>query len=382
MNGSLARIPVSEPRLAEDDIAAATDALRSGWISSSGRYIEEFETRWASYCGREHGIAVSSGTTALELAIEALDLHPGDEVIIPTFTIVSCVLAVLRAGATPVLVDADPRTWCLDVDQAAACVTSRTRAIMPVHIYGHPVDMDPLLALAEARGLAIVEDAAEAHGAEYLSRRGPVPEWRPAGSFGASSTFSFYANKLIATGEGGMILTDDAATAGRLRSARNLAFVPERRFLHRTLGHNYRLTNVQAALGVTQVARMPELLVRRRWLGAAYEERLRGVDCLELQATQEWARHSHWMFGIVVCDESPLDAVELAERLARRGIETRPFFLGMHEQPALRARGLFAAAKHPVAERLARRGLYLPSGVGLTEIQLERVCDAVRAELR
>ena len=375
---AIVHIPVSEPRISADDVAAVTHALNSGWISSAGAHLDAFERTWAAYCGRAHGVAVSSGTTALELAVEALDLAPGNEVIIPSFTIISCALAVLRAGATPVLVDADPDTWCMDVNDVKARVTTRTRAIMPVHIYGHPCDMDPLLDLANQHDLAIVEDAAEAHGAEYLSRRGGGSAWRRCGSFGTSSAFSFYANKLITTGEGGMIMTDDDAIAARLRSSRNLAFRADRRFYHTELGHQYRLTNIQAALAVPQIARIEESLTRKRWLGAAYTERLRDVAALQLPVERSWARSTYWMYGVVLRDDTTVDALEFASRLATHGIETRPFFLGMHEQPALLERGLFRGEPYPVAGRLARRGLYLPSGLGLTEIQLERVCDAVK----
>ena len=377
MKGDVARIPVSEPRITDADMASVNSAMRAGWISSVGPALTTFETAWAAYCERSHGIAVTSGTTALELAVEALDLSPGDEVIMPTFTIISCALAVIRAGATPVLVDADPLTWCMDATQVAERVTSRTRAIMVVHIYGHPCDMDPLLDLAQQHGLAIIEDAAEAHGAEYLSRRGATPTWRRCGSFGGSSVFSFYANKIVTTGEGGMIVTDDDALAERLRSARNLAFGREQRFLHTAVAHQYRLTNLQAALAVPQIERISQTLVRKRWLGEAYTNALSGVESLQLPVQESWARNVYWMYGVVLTADAKMDGRELADRLAIRGIETRPFFIGMHEQPALRALGLFANDTHPVAERLARRGLYLPSGLGLTEIQLQRVCDAV-----
>jgi perosamine synthetase len=300
----------------------------------------------------------------------------------PTFTIISCVMAVLRAGAKPVLVDADPKTWCLDPAQVASRITSRTRALMPVHIYGHPCDMDALLELADRHGLAVVEDAAEAHGAEYRTTRSGEACWQRCGSFGTASAFSFYANKLITTGEGGMVLTDDDEIARRLRSLRNLGFRSDRRFYHTELGHQYRFTNVQAALGVTQITRVAELLARKQWLGAAYSDHLQDHPALEVQAVKPWARPSHWMYGIVLRESAPFDAHELSTRLAIRGIETRPFFLGMHEQPALHERGLFEGERHPVAERLARRGLYLPSGVGLTDIQLERVVDAVKSVLR
>ncbi|MEP6619507.1 MAG: DegT/DnrJ/EryC1/StrS family aminotransferase [bacterium] len=378
MSDELTHVPVSEPRIGEEEIASVVQALRSGWISSAGKELDAFEHGWAAYCGRAHGVAVSSGTTALELTMEVLALQPGDEVIIPTFTIISCALAVVRAGATPVLVDADPDTWCMDVEHVARRLSPRTRAIMPVHIYGHPCDMDPLLALAGQHHASIIEDAAEAHGAQYLTSRGPAPIWRRCGSFGHASAFSFYANKLVSTGEGGMIVTDDDAIATALRSARNLAFRTDRRFYHTELGHQYRFTNLQAALGVPQIGRMDELLARKRWLGNAYSERLREVTALQLPVQRPWARSSYWMYGVVLRDDAPFDAREFAARLATRGIETRPFFVGMHEQPALRDRGLFSGESFPVADRLARRGLYLPSGLGLTEIQLERVVDAVK----
>jgi len=218
-------IPVNEPLLGERELDYVTECVRTGWVSSAGRFIEEFEERWATYCGRKYGVAVSNGTVALEMAVQCLDLQPGDEVILPTFTIISCAQAVTYADGVPVLVDANPRTWCMDMSQVEAKITPRTRAIMPVHIYGHPVDMDPLLALAERYSLAIIEDAAEVHGAEYLSgwREGPGT-WRKCGSFGTMSCFSFYANKIITTGEGGMVLTDDPVLAERLRSLRNLCF--------------------------------------------------------------------------------------------------------------------------------------------------------------
>ena len=366
-------IPVNEPRLTEGDYASVMDALRSGWISGAGPQIDAFEARWAAYCDRKHGIAVANGTVALQVAIALLDLEPGDEVIMPTFTIISCALPVVLAGATPVLIDSEPQTWGMDVNQVEARITPRTRAIMPVHIYGHPVDMDPLLELARRYELDIVEDAAEAHGAEYRGRR--------AGGFGTSSTFSFYANKLVTTGEGGMLLVDDDRLAERARRLRNLGFQPERRFLHAELGFNFRLTNLQAALGLTQIERMDDILARKRRIGQAYTQRLSELPGLELQVQQPWARSVYWMYGLVLCEETGLDATEFARRLKARGVDTRPFFLGMHEQPVLRDRGLFAGEVYPVAERIARQGLYLPSGLGLEESQIDEVCQAVREAL-
>ena len=348
-------------------------ALRSGWISGSGPHIEAFERAWAEYCGRKHGIAVANGTVALHLAIAVLDLQPGDEVIMPTFTIISCATPVVLAGARPVLVDSDPRTWTMDVNQVEAKITSRTRALMPVHIYGHPVDMEPLLALAGRDGLTVIEDAAEAHGAEYRGQR--------CGSFGTVSTFSFYANKLVTTGEGGMLLVDDDGLAERAARLRNLGFQPGRRFLHDELGFNYRLTNLQAALGLAQLERMDEIVARKRAIGHAYTQRLSELPGVQLQVQQPWARGVYWMFGLVLDETTRLDAATFAQRLLERGVETRPFFLGMHEQPVLRARGFFDGESYPVAERIARQGLYLPSGLALQESDIDRVCEAVREVL-
>lgn len=371
-------IPVNEPMLAGRELEYVADCVKTGWISSAGEYIARFEQRWAEYCGVSHGIGVSNGTAALQVAVGCLDLGPGDEVIVPTFTIISCVQAVLYNGGVPVFVDADPETWCMDVDQVADRIGPRTRAIMPVHIYGHPVDMDPVCALASRAGLQLVEDAAEAHGAEYLSGRdGSTPIWKRCGGLGDLGTFSFYANKLITTGEGGMVVTDDAALAEHARSLRNLCFRSDRRFLHTELGHNFRLTNMQAALGVAQTERIEEIVARKRWMGASYSERLGDLSVLQLPTEKSWARQVYWMYGIVLDEETGMDAGELAEQLLARGVQTRPFFLGMHEQPVLREMGLLDDRPYPVADRIARQGLYLPSGLALTEEQLERVCEAV-----
>ncbi len=375
-------IPVNEPLLEKREEELVVECLRSGWISSAGKFIEDFEQRWADYCGRRYGIAVSNGTAALQLAFACIGLQPGDEVILPTFTIISCALAVIYNGGVPVLVDSDPRTWCMDVKQVKDKISRKTRAIMPVHIYGHPVDMNPLELLAEKHGLAIIEDAAEAHGAEYLSERNATNSvWRRCGSFGTLSCFSFYANKLVSTGEGGMVLTDDAELADRARSLRNLAFQPNRRFYHEELGFNFRLTNLQAALGVAQLEKIDEIVARKRWMGRTYNRLLKDIDGLELPPEEPWARSVYWMYGVVLSEKIGVDASQFAQRLRQREIETRPFFLGMHEQPVLHKRGLFVEESYPVAERLARRGLYLPSGLALTEEQLTRVCEVVHEVL-
>ena len=358
------------------------DCLRTGWISSAGRYIGEFENRWAHYCGRRFGISVTNGTAALQTAVACLQLRPGDEVIVPTFTIVSCALAVIYGGGVPVLVDCDPSTWCMDVNKVKERITARTRAIMPVHIYGHPVEMDPILELAERHGLALIEDAAEVHGAEYLTRRSTAdPVWRRCGSFGSLSCFSFYANKLITTGEGGMVLTDDPELAEKTRSLRNLCFQPGRRFYHEELGFNFRMTNLQAALGVAQLERIEEIIAQKRWIAREYNCRLAGLKNLQLPVEEPWARSVYWMYGVVLNEAAGMEAPLFARRLKERGVETRPFFLGLHEQPVFHRQGLFLGERYPVAERIARQGLYLPSGLTLTTEQISEVCNVVREEL-
>jgi perosamine synthetase len=375
-------IPVNEPRLGERELEYLAECVRTGWISSAGRFIGAFEEAWAGYCGMKYGVAVSNGTVALEVAVACLRLEPGDEVILPSFTIISCATAVLYNQGIPVLVDSDPVTWCMDPNQVESKITPRTRAIMPVHIYSHPADMEPILDIARRHGLAIVEDAAEAHGAEVLLGRGTsTPEWRRCGGLGELSAFSFYANKLITTGEGGMVLTDDPKHAERARGLRNLCFRPERRFYHTEVGSNFRLTNLQAALGLAQFERFGQIVARKRHIGETYTAALGDIPSIQLQAIQPWARSVYWMYGLVLDEATGMDAAELARRLEAQGVETRPFFLGMHEQPVLLERGLFREERYPVAERLARQGLYLPSGLALTDEQQNRVIDAVRSVL-
>jgi perosamine synthetase len=372
-------IPVNEPLLDGNELEYVTDCIKSGWISSVGDYITKFEQSFAEYCGRSHGVAVSNGTTALQIACRCLDLKPGDEVIMPTFTIISCAQAVVYEGAMPVLVDADPDTWTMDVDQIAEKITAHTRAIMPVHIYGHPTDMKPLLDLAEDHNLAIIEDAAEAHGAEYnIGHQEGDDAWKRCGSFGTLSCFSFYANKLITTGEGGMVLTDDKMLAERAAALRNLCFLPDRRFYHESLGFNFRMTNLQAALGVAQLERIDTIVAKKRSIGAYYTKKLQPINGIQLPVEKSWAKNVYWMYGIVLSEETGLDAVKAALLLREKGVDTRPFFLGMHEQPVFHEMGLFKGEQYPVAERIAQQGLYLPSGLTLTEEQMDIVSTAVK----
>jgi perosamine synthetase len=367
-------IPVNRPELSGNEKQYLAECIDTGWISSEGPFVARFESGMAQRAGRAHAVAVSNGSVALDLALAALQLAPGDEVILPSFTIISCITAILRCGAVPVLVDSDPDTWNMDVDAIAVRITSRTRAIMVVHIYGLPVDMGPVLELAARHDLRIIEDAAEMHGQTWNGR--------PCGGFGDVSTFSFYPNKHITTGEGGMVLTDDDALGARLVSMRNLCFQPGRRFVHDDLGWNYRLSNLQAALGVAQLERLDEFVARKRRMGARYDELLSGVPHIGLPvASVGYARNIYWVYGIVLADDVPFEAAEMMRRMADRGVATRPFFWPMHEQPALQRLGLFQGERYPVAERLARRGFYIPSGLGLTEDEMEQSAAAVKAIL-
>lgn len=363
-------IPVAEPHVTERDIELVNEALTSGWISSAGKFLDLFEERWADYCGMPHGIAVSNGSVALDVAVSLLDLKPGDEVIMPTFTIVSPAQSVVRAGGVPVLVDSDQRTWQMDATRIEARITTKTRAIVVVHIYGHPADMDPILDIARRHNLIVVEDAAEVHGAEYKGKR--------CGGLGDISTFSFYANKLVTTGEGGMVLVRTPEVAERARSLRNLCFQKKQRFLHTELGYNFRLTNLQAALGVGQIERMDQIVARKRSIAARYHELLADMDGIVLPVEEAWAQSVYWVYGVVLDNETGLTALQLSEKLQQHGVETRPFFLGMHEQPVFQQMGLFCGEQYPVAERLARQGLYIPSGLTISDQQINDVVTALR----
>jgi len=362
-------IPVNQPLLNGRERELVAQCIATGWISSDGPFVQEFEKLFSNYIGVDYGVAVCNGTAALETALYAAGVNNGDEVILPAFTIISCALAVIRLGAVPVLLDAEPDTWNMDVSQLESRITSRTKVIMPVHIYGHPVDMDPLLAIAKRYNLIVVEDAAEAHGAEYLGRK--------CGSLGHISAWSFYANKIITTGEGGMVLTSDKKMAERASSYRNLCFNPSRRFYHTELGHNFRMTNLQAAIGVAQMERIEEFVQIKRRLGAHYREGLSQIEGIKYQIEKSWAKMVYWMYCIEIDPLLGMDAEQMMIELGKRGIGTRPFFIGMHEQPVFRDLGLFAGECYPITERISRQGLYLPSGLSLTEREIDEVVESV-----
>jgi perosamine synthetase len=363
-------IPVNEPDLTGNERNYLNACIDTGWISSEGPFIREFEQRFAARVGRKHGVAVCNGSVALDAAAKAVGIGPGDEVIMPTFTIISCSAAVSRLGGTPVVVDCDAATWNMDVSRVEERITPRTKAIMPVHIYGLPVDMDPLLDIAKRHNLPVIEDAAEMIGQNYRDR--------PCGSFGIISTFSFYPNKHVTTGEGGMILTDDDDIAEHLRGLRNLAMKPERRFIHDEIGWNFRMTNMQAAIGLAQLERLDEFVARKRRMFERYSQMLSDISCLQLPLKcTEYAMNINWVYGVIIADDVAFDAAEAMKRLGQKGIGTRPFFWPIHEQPVYLKEGLFKDERYPNAERIARRGFYLPSGLTLTDSQLERVSDAV-----
>lgn len=367
-------IPVNEPLLNGNEKKYLIECIDTGWISSEGPFVSRFEEEFAARVGRKHGIAVCNGTAALDAAVEALGISAGDEVILPAFTIISCINQIIRSGATPVLVDCNPLTWNMDVTQIEAKISPRTKAIMVVHIYGLPVDMDPVLDIAHRHGLKLIEDAAEAIGQSYHDRH--------CGSFGDISTVSFYPNKHVTTGEGGMILTDDDELAETCRSLRNLCFQPKKRFVHQRLGWNLRMTNLQAALGLAQLERLDEFIAKKREMGLQYTELFKDLHEIQLPIPKTaYANNIYWVFGVVLENHVAFDAEEAIRRLSILGIGCRRFFWPMHEQPIFKAMGLFTKDQHLVAERISRRGLYLPSGVALSQYQLEKVGSALKEVL-
>ena len=372
-------IPVNEPWLGKEEFKKVVACLKSNWISSQGKYLTEFEEKFAHYCGVRFGISTTSGTTALHLALAVLGVGPGDEVLIPTFTMAATAFAVAYCGAKPVFIDSEPETFNINLDRVSSYLHLQERrgklkvkAILPVHMYGHPVDMAPLLEMAEKFSIAVIEDAAEAHGAEYKGKR--------CGSFGSLGCFSFYANKIITTGEGGMVVTDDPLLADRARRLKDLAHAPGKRFLHTELGFNYRMTNLQAALGVAQLKKINTHIKKKRWIAREYEKGLKGVSGLRLPIEKSWAKNVYWMYGVLVEPAFGLGRDELMDRLKQRGIETRSFFIPMHLQPVFNpsAKNSRHYGPYPVAEIIAQQGFYLPSGLNLSKDQIHHICLQIK----
>lgn len=362
-------IPVCAPTLGGNELKYVTQAIETNWISSAGSFIRDFEAHFAEACSTKYGIACANGTVAMHLAMATLGMEPGDEVIIPTFTMIATANAVTYCGAKPVLVDMEPNYWQMDIDQVAAKITPRTKAIVPVHIYGHPTDMDPLLALAHQHGITVIEDSAEAHGAEYKGRR--------CGGLGDAAGFSFYGNKIITTGEGGMVTTNNREIAKLAWNLRDHAFSHERHFWHKYVGFNYRMTNLQAAVGLAQVEQMDKFIENRRHNALEYNCRLHGIPGITTPPQAAWAKNVYWMYGILVDEQTyGMNRDGLRKVLADHGIETRTFFIPMHCQPVYWEQ--FKGQRYPVAERLCRDGFYLPSASSLTIGEIEYITNVIR----
>lgn len=363
-------IPVNEPQIGNKEKQYILECLETGWISSEGPFIEKFEMEFSSLTSRQHSIAVSSGTGALDIAIESLEIEQGDEIIVPTLTIISCISHILRKGIVPIFIDCDPATFNMDVEQIESRITSKTRAIMAVHIYGLPVDMDPILSLARKYQLFVIEDAAQMIGQTYKGK--------PCGSFGDISTFSFYPNKHITTGEGGMITTNSPHLAAKCRSLRNLCFQPGRRFLHENLGWNYRMTNIQAAMGLAQLENLSQRVERKRQIGAFYNEFFSNFNKCQLPVYQtNYATNIYWVYPVVLPQHEEYTATWMMKALYEKQIGTRPFFFPLHMQPVLKKMGVPSGGPCPVSETISEYGLYLPSGITITKEQISTVCNAV-----
>lgn len=360
------RLPVAEPTLSGNELRYVTDCIVSGWISSAGKYVREFEEKLADHVGVAHAVSTSSGTTALHLALVSMNLGPGDEVIVPSLTFIATANAVRYTGACPVFVDSEPETWNLDPYAFEEAITHRTRAVIPVHLYGHPADMSPILEIAHRHGITVIEDAAEAFGARYRGE--------PVGSIGDAAIFSFYGNKILTTGEGGMLVTESDELAERARLLRAHGMASDRRYWHPVLGYNFRLTNLQAAVGLAQLERAEKLLERRQEIADRYSAGLKNVPGIELPPRAAWADPVCWIYSVLVNGEKfGTNRDELAESLDDKGVETRPLFPPVHRQP-IYDRG----QRLPVAEELADRGLSLPSGAAMRSAEVDRVVEVIR----
>ena len=363
------RIPVAEPTLSGNERAYVLDCLDTTWISSNGKYIVAFEKAFAEFCGVKHAIATNNGTTALHLALVVLGLQPGDEVLVPTVTYIATANAVRYCGATPVFVDVCADTMNIDPHDLERKITSKTRGIIPVHLYGHPAEMGPLIELAKKHDLFIVEDAAEAHGAEYLGKK--------VGCFGDCATFSFFGNKIITTGEGGIITTNNDELAEKLRLHRGQGMDPNRRYWFQVVGYNYRMTNIQAAIGLAQMEKIDEAITGREQLAQWYDKALSGLaDSIVLPTQAPWAKHAYWMYTIFLRNGGEQERDAVMRILDREGIETRPVFYPMHIMPPY-----LEESSYPVADLWAQRGINLPTHMMLTEEDIQRIADKLSTAL-
>lgn len=365
-------IPVSAPSITSVEVDTVCDAVRSGWVSSKGAYIERFEREFATVCNAPYATSAANGTVALHLALLALGIGEGDEVLLPTFTFVGTASPILYLKAKPVFVDVDPRHWCIDPERIERYITKRTKAIIVVHLYGHPADMDPIREIASRHGLYVIEDAAEAHGADYRGK--------PVGGLSDISIFSFYGNKIITTGEGGALVSQQHDLIERANFFKNHGMDPVQRYWHPELGYNYRMTNLQAALGVAQLTRMRELLGKKRHIAEKYKSLLAQAP-ITFQDEMAWARSSNWMVSVVPDRVSNRELRDtLICRLLERGIETRPLFYPIHHFPTYQS---FANdGDFPVSNELCYRGINLPSGADLSDREIEMVAHELVSVLR
>lgn len=363
----LSTIPVSAPWLGAKERRLVDECIDSGWVSSQGKFVGEFEKRFSGYCGVKFGVATSSGTSALHLALAALEIGPGDEVIVPTLSFVATANTVAYVGATPVFVESDRETWNLDPAAVKRAVTSRTRAIIAVHSYGHPAEMDEILAIAKRHGLHVIEDACEAHGAEYRGRK--------VGSLGTIGCFSFYGNKIITTGEGGMLVTNNLSVAEKARILRDHGMSKKKKYWHPYIGFNYRMTNLQAALGVAQLERINQVIDLKRKNAALYNSLLKDIPGITPPPELPWAKSVFWLYTVLIKDSLKISRNTLMRELARRGFESRPAFCLISNMPPYRNG---TPGKFPVAERIARTGLSLPSAPLLRANDIRRICKVIR----
>jgi perosamine synthetase len=360
--------PVSQPSIGQKELAYVTDAVASGWVSSIGRYIEDFEKSFAAFCGSEYALAVSNGTTGLHLALVSLGVNADSEVIIPDLTFVATANAVAYTGAKVVFVDVDPHSLCMDVDALRRAITKRTRAIIPVHLYGHPARMDAINAIARDHGLHVVEDAAEAHGAEWRGQR--------VGSFGDWGVFSFYGNKIITTGEGGMLTTNRRELYQKAKRLRDHAMSAEKRYWHTEVAYNYRMTNMQAALGLAQMERVDDFLAKRRQIADWYRAELGGDPRLLLNRDEADGRNVYWMVCLEVAGMSAETRDLVMQALKAEGVDSRPYFYPISDMP------MYELANTPVAHEISARGMNLPSYYDLSREDIGLICAAVRRVLK
>lgn len=361
-------IPVCEPSLKGNELKYLTECIQSNWISSAGMFIKQFEQLFSEKCGCKYGISCTSGTTALHLALATLGIGSGDEVIIPAFTMIATINVVTYVGAKAVLVDSEMETWNMDISQIENKINSKTKAIIVVHTYGHPIDMDKVNKIAKQHGLYVIEDAAEAHGALYKSKH--------VGGLSDMACFSFYGNKIITTGEGGMITTNSKEIADISRNLRDHAFSDERHFWHKYLGYNYRMTNLQAAVGLAQTEKLEELVKMRRENAYYYTSLLKEISGIITPPEKEWVKNVFWMYGIMLRNEFGIKRDELRIKLAKNGIETRTFFIPLHFQPIYYKE--FKGQRYINAEELCKRGLYLPSSSSLTKQDIDFIVEVIK----